>query len=101
MPEDTGNSLQSLHERGMRDASDLLNPARIYATPTETRYLDPTQLVTLEQEFRSWAAAPSRADLRASRKRILIVFLLIRYTGARLSEVLGLDLRKHIDAEKI
>ncbi len=101
MPEDTGNSHQSSDATGMRGTSDLLNPARIYAAPTETRYLDPTQLVRLEQEFRAWAAAPSRADLQASRKRILIVFLLIRYTGARLSEVLSVDLRKHIDAEKL
>ena len=100
MPKDPDNGYKRSDETNTRDASSLLNPARIYAVPTETRYLDPTQLVTLEQEFRSWEAAPSRAGLRASRKRILLVFLLIRYTGARLNEVLGLDLHKHIDAEK-
>ncbi len=38
--------------------------------------------------------------MRISRKRILLIFLLIRYTGARLNEVLALNLRKDIDASK-
>ncbi|MCX5873618.1 MAG: TOBE domain-containing protein [Deltaproteobacteria bacterium] len=100
MPEDTGNSHQSSHETGTRDTSNLLNPARLYAVPKETRYLDPAQLAKLEQDFRLWSAASSRSDVRASRKRILLVFLLIRYTGARLNEVLGLDLRKHFDTSR-
>jgi molybdate transport system regulatory protein len=101
MPEDTDNNFQSSEPADFRDSSCSLNPSRIYAVPQETRYLDPTQLGTLEQGFRSWAKAPSRSDVRASRKRILLVFLLIRYTGARLSEVLGIDLCKHVDAEKL
>jgi molybdate transport system regulatory protein len=80
--------------------SGLMNPARIYAVPQETRYLDPTDLAKLEQSFRLWERASSRADVRISRKRILLIFLLIRYTGARLNEVLALDLRKDIDASK-
>jgi molybdate transport system regulatory protein len=80
--------------------SGLVNPARIYAVPQETRYLDPTDLAKLEQAFRSWERASSRADVRVSRKRILLIFLLIRYTGARLNEVLELDLRKDIDEAK-
>ena len=59
-----------------------------------------TQLTRLEEEFRSWSDAPSRSDIRASRKRILLIFLLIRYTGARLNEVLTLDLSKHIDVSR-
>ena len=42
---------------------------------------------------------PSRQDVRSSRRRILIIFLLIRYTGAKLSEVLGLDPFQDIDFE--
>lgn len=81
-------------------ASDPLNLARIYVVSDETRHLDPTQLARLEQTFRSWSVAPSRPDVRASRKRILLIFLLIRYTGARLNEVLTLDLNKHIDVSQ-
>ena len=80
--------------------SGPMNPARIYAVPRETRYLDPTDLAKLEQAFRLWERASSRADVRISRKRILLIFLLIRYTGARLNEVLELDLSKDIDAPK-
>ncbi|MFZ5864867.1 MAG: TOBE domain-containing protein [Thermodesulfobacteriota bacterium] len=80
--------------------SDIPNPARIYAAAEQSRCLDPTQLAKLEQAFRSWAEASSRADVRASRKRILLIFLLIRYTGARLNEVLALDPIKDIDVSK-
>ncbi|MFH0958229.1 MAG: TOBE domain-containing protein [Pseudomonadota bacterium] len=101
MSEDKGDIYKSSKSRDTRDDSNLLNPARIYATPKETRYLDPTELAKLEHEFRSWVETASRLDVIASRKRILLLFLLIRYTGARLSEVLTLDLRKHLDAEKL
>lgn len=78
----------------------LSNPARIYAAPQDTGSLDPIELAHLEQSFREWAESSPRGDVRASRKRILLIFLLIRYTGARLNEVLGLDLRKQIDVAK-
>jgi len=79
---------------------DIPNPARIYAAADQSRCLDPTQLAKLEQAFRSWAEASSRMDTHVSRKRILLIFLLIRYTGARLNEVLALDPAKHIDVSK-
>lgn len=78
----------------------LLNPARIYAGPQDAWCLDATELAKLELEFRKWAHTPSRADVRASRKRILVIFLLIRYTGARLNEVLAIDPIRDIDAAK-
>jgi molybdate transport system regulatory protein len=53
----------------------------------------------LEQSFRDWTEAARREDVRISRRRILLIFLLIRYTGAKLSEVLGLDLCQDIDFE--
>lgn len=80
--------------------SDFLNPARIYTVSQETRRLDPTELAKLEQAFRVWSEASPRAEIRSSRKRILLIFLLIRYTGAKLNEVQALDLRKHLDGSK-
>lgn len=53
--------------------------------------LDTVQLARLEQSFRHWVEATPRRDVRLSRRRILLVFLLIRYTGAKLSEILRLD----------
>ncbi len=77
--------------------SGPVNPARIYAVPSNARCLDPTELARLERAFRSWAEVSRRSDVRASRKRILLIFLLIRYTGARLNEVLALNLSKDLD----
>ena len=65
--------------------------ARIISVPNGSRYLDTAQLSRLEQSFRQWAEGAARSDVRLSRKRILLIFLLIRYTGAKLNEVLALD----------
>jgi molybdate transport system regulatory protein len=100
MPRNKDRASESKDVGGPHAASDPLNLARIYVVSDETRHLDPPQLAKLEQAFRSWSEAPSRPDVRASRKRILLIFLLIRYTGARLNEVLTLDLTKHIDVSQ-
>lgn len=68
---------------------------RIFSVPD--KYLDSEQLHQLEQAFRQWIDASPRDDVRDSRRRIFIIFLVIRYTGAKLSEVLGLDLFNDID----
>ncbi len=52
--------------------------------------LDSDQLSRLEQSFRDWSAIAKRSDVRFSRNRLLLVFLLIRYTAAKLNEVLAL-----------
>jgi molybdate transport system regulatory protein len=97
MPRNKDRVSESKELHRLHAASDPFNLARIYVISDEPRHLDPTELAKLEQAFRSWSEAPSRPDVRASRKRILLIFLLIRYTGARLNEVLTLDLNKHID----
>lgn len=61
--------------------------------------LDTAQLNQLEQSFRKWAIDSPRADVRFSRHRILIIFLLIRYTGAKLKEVLAVNPFKDIDTQ--
>jgi len=95
----TGKGQDSKSEKFVRTGADigLMNPARIYEASKQSRCLDPIQLAVLEQSFRSWAEASSRSGVRFSRQRILLIFLLIRYTGARLNEVLELDLRRDID----
>ena len=77
--------------------SGSVSHARILSMEDSVRYLDAVQLQKLEQSFRSWAEAPDRPDIGLSRKRILLIFLLIRHTGARLSEVLHLDPSGDID----
>lgn len=67
------------------------HPAALTATASEGSCLDTTQLERLEHSFRAWVAAATRRDVRHARHRILLIFLLIRQTGAKLSEVLALN----------
>ncbi len=77
------------------------NHGRIIAGPECSRCLDSVQLVRLEQSFRDWArGSAARSDVRLSRRRILLIFLLIRYTGASLNEVLVLDPFQDIDLDR-
>jgi molybdate transport system regulatory protein len=73
--------------------------ARILAGSDTTRCLDALQLQRLEESFRRWAESSKNSSLQWSRKRILLIFLLIRYTGARLNEVLNLDPLLEIDCD--
>ncbi|GAB6097586.1 TOBE domain-containing protein [Desulfatiferula olefinivorans] len=59
--------------------------------------LDTVQLTLLEKAFRDWALESSRKDVRHARMRILLVFLLIRNTGAKLNEMLGMNPFTDID----
>ncbi|HXW69208.1 MAG TPA: TOBE domain-containing protein [Dissulfurispiraceae bacterium] len=72
----------------------------IVSLPEDRQYLDSGQLNQLEQSFREWIAATSRPDVRLSRLRILLIFLLIRYTGAKLNEVLSISPLKNINFKK-
>jgi molybdate transport system regulatory protein len=63
------------------------------------RAMDPLRLSQLESCFRSWADAPQGGRRRTSRRRVLLIFLLIRYTGAKLSETLGLNPLDDIDCD--
>ena len=82
--------------RGRRRTSH----ARIISVPDASRCLDTVQLNRLEQSFRQWAEGAARPDVRLSRKRILLIFLLIRYTGAKLNEVLALNPFQDIDIDR-
>lgn len=62
--------------------------------------LDSVQLAQLERAFREWARSSSRKDILLSRRRILLIFLLIRHTGAKLNEVLSLNPFEDIDLER-
>jgi molybdate transport system regulatory protein len=73
---------------------------RIIDAPEGSRCLDTVQLNRLEEAFRQWAEVAARPDVRLSRKRILLIFLLIRYTGAKLNEVLALNPFEDIDSDR-
>lgn len=69
------------------------------STLDEIHYLDSIQLKALEDSFRDWTTASKRIDVNESRMRIFLVFLLIRYTGAKLNEILSADPERDIDLE--
>jgi len=73
---------------------------RIVAPPEADACLDAVQLHRLEQAFRDWAEDAVRADVRLSRHRVLLIFLLIRYTGAKLHEVLALNPSRDVDLKR-
>lgn len=61
-----------------------------FSIPPNAKLLDSVQLAEMERSFRAWAEDSPRRDVRWSRQRILLIFLLIRHTGAKLHEVLEL-----------
>lgn len=73
---------------------------RIVAVEGEGGSLDAVQLDRLEESFRQWVDASPRRDVRLARRRLLIVFLLIRYTGAKLNEVLSLNPLSELDLKQ-
>ena len=77
-----------------------MNQGGIVSISEQGQCLDPIQLNQLEQSFRQWTEISPRADVRLSRRRILVIFILIRYTGAKLNEVLALNPFKDIDFKK-
>lgn len=74
--------------------------ARILSGSDPSRCLDTLQLQRLEESFRLWAESSQKPNLKSSRMRILLIFLLIRYTGARLNEILNLDPSLDLDCDK-
>lgn len=76
------------------------NQGAIFALGKEDDCLDSFQLSRLEQAFRGWAKDSPRQDVRVSRSRILLIFLIIRYTGAKLNEVLALNPSTDIDRRR-
>jgi molybdate transport system regulatory protein len=73
---------------------------RIVSSPKEGHCLDTAQLNLMEQAFRLAVENAPRPAARFSRQRILVIFLLIRYTGAKLSEVLAVNPLQDIDANR-
>ncbi|SDB49393.1 molybdate transport system regulatory protein [Desulfonatronum thiosulfatophilum] len=62
-----------------------------FSVPPDVKMLDSVQLAEMERSFRNWVNDSVRQDVRRSRRRILLIFLLIRHTGAKLHEILELQ----------
>jgi molybdate transport system regulatory protein len=73
------------------------DPARIFNIPEDVKYLQPEQLGALTEAFRAWRAAAVGPSRRQGRGRVWLAYLLLRFTAARLGEVLALDERVDLD----
>ena len=92
--------ISSKRQSGSVSIPERSSHTRILTVPKDSRFLDTLQLNRLEQSFRDWAENTRRGDVRRSRRRIWLIFLLIRYTGAKLNEVLALDPFRDIDFDR-
>ncbi len=70
------------------------------SSPGAERCLDSGQLARIELAFDSWVHSARGPAVRFSRERVRLIFLLIRHTGARLSEVLYLDPLTDVDTRR-
>lgn len=81
----------------MPNHAGSLSPHTIFTVSDSLRYLEPQQLEVFLQSFNAWCAATDRQEYVRSRQRMRALFLLLRFTGARLGEVLTLDDRTAFD----
>ncbi|MFW5734733.1 MAG: TOBE domain-containing protein [Oceanidesulfovibrio sp.] len=70
---------------------------RLFTVAEGVLWLDRRQLEKLTRAFAAWVAAARDARTKRSRERIFIAYLVLRYTGAKLGEVLALNEREHFD----
>ena len=70
---------------------------RLFTVPEGVRRLDKRQIEALTRSFEAWVGGSRDKRTRRSRERVFLVFQMLRYTGARLGEVLAMDEREHID----
>lgn len=76
------------------------DPARVFAIPEEVKHLQPEQLTALTEAFRAWRAAAVGPARRQARGRVWLAYLLLRFSAARLGEVLALDDRADLDLKR-
>jgi len=74
-------------------------PSRMFFVPEGVRYLDGMQLEALTRAVDTWAAAARTPQIRLSRLRLRLVYLMLRHSGAKVGEVLTLDDTRDLDFE--
>lgn len=66
-----------------------------------SRSLDTKQLAALTASFSAWQSAAGTPTQRRSRSRIWLAYMLFRYGGLRLGELLALDDKRDFDFERV
>lgn len=75
-------------------------PAGMFSVPPEIRHLDGNGLTLLTESFAAWVNDARDERTRTSRRRVWLLFLMLRWSGARLGEVLALDDLHDFDLER-
>jgi molybdate transport system regulatory protein len=83
--------------RGGHSPSENKNPSFDGSVSGDVNSLDTVALGKLSEAFRGWLRQARTPSAKGSRLRVWLVYLLLRYSGARLGEVLALDERKDIE----
>lgn len=74
--------------------------SRLFAASEEVRYLGVHQLEQLTTVVRDWYESSKSERTRRSRAKFWLVYLLLRYSGAKLHEVLSLDPTLRLDLKR-
>jgi molybdate transport system regulatory protein len=72
-------------------------PLPSFSVPSSVKHLDSAQLATLTESFREWYRQSPRPADRRARGRVWLIFLIIRYTGAKLGEAVAIDEKRDLD----
>lgn len=90
-------------ERPQRENPDALprkRVCRMFSVPPGVKFLDSHGMNLLAQAFRTWLGLAPDTRVRRSRLRVWLAFLLLRYSGGRLGEILALDDRRDFDPKR-
>lgn len=91
-----------LRERGVEPGCEQARdpkPSRMFFVPEGVRYLDSMQLDALGRAINTWTTAARTPQIRLSRQRLRLVYLMLRHSGAKVGEVLALDDTADLDFE--
>ncbi len=73
---------------------------QLFTVSEGVRRLHAHQLDALRNAFEHWVQEARDDRTRRSRERVFLIFLVLRFTGARLGEVLALDAETDVDFEQ-
>ncbi len=82
---------------GLNPAGRQARACRLFKVAEGVKRLDHGQMALLAKSFDAWTRDSRDERTRQSRERVRLLFLILRYTGARLGEVLSIDEQKDFD----
>jgi molybdate transport system regulatory protein len=77
-----------------------VRPGKFVSIPKQVKHLDTVQLEALSEAFRAWLEKSPAPAIRRSRGRVWLIYLVLRFSGAKLGEVLAVDDQADLDLDK-